>query len=280
MENVLAHLSATDDRELVSRVAARETKLRQQKRKSAPLRIFSFSGLRLYRGEEALEVKRKKPLLLLLYLLYRSSPVGEEQIFDLFWPGEESRARASLRTTLSILRKLLCPEGDVDPLVRQAGGLSLAGEVPVWFDYREFTALIHRGKAAAAGGRPERAVESFRAAVRLYRGPFLENVYEDWTLLIREEAELAYSHALETLAAAAVSNRQWAQAHDYAQRGWRHNSLSTRFCELTMEALIGLERYQETVVMYEEGESVLKRELEIEPTTQMVRLREIAKLKL
>ena len=280
LKGVLAHLSATEDTDIQRKVAERERKSQRHRRERAPLRVFSFSGLRLYRGEEALELKRKKPLLLLLYLLYRDGPVGEEHIFDLFWPGDESKARANLRTTLSIIRKLLSPESDVDPVVRQAGGLSLSGEVPVWFDYREFNTLIERARASETAERPERAVECYRAAVRLYRGPFLENVYEEWTLLIREESERAYIHALERLAGAAIANRQWAQAHEYAERGRRHDGLNTKFCETAMEALLGLERYPEVLALYQEAEAELQREMQIEPTTEMMKLRELAKLHL
>ena len=47
-----------------------------------------------------------------------------------------------------------------------------------------------------------------------------------------------------------------------------------------MEALLGLERYPEVLALYQEAEAELQREMQIEPTTEMMKLRELAKLHL
>ena len=198
-------------------------------------------------------------------------------VLEAFWPGDESKARASLRTTLSIVRKLLCPDGELDPLSRQAGGLSIVSEVPIWFDYREFCQQIEQGKNVEPT-QPERAMECYRAAVRLYRGPFLEGIYQDWALLIREETERALAHALRRLALASLSGRQWAQAHEYAYRGLKSDPLNRKFCEMTLQALIGLKRHHDALVIFENCRQALEMELSIEPTTEMLRLRELAKI--
>lgn len=276
-QRVLLRLASVEDPELRRAVGQWSGGRRGQERPL--LRIFSLSGLRLYLDDEALEMKRKKPLLLLLYLVYRNSPVAEESVLELFWPGEEARARASLRTTLSYLRKLVCPGGDVDPLIRQANGLRFSEEVPVWFDHREFEALIERAKSLESSN-PSRALEAFRSAVRLYRGPFLENVYDDWALEVRQAAELSYEHALRYLATANLAAKSWAQAYEYAARGLRRDPLSQPFCELTMQALLGLQRPHDALQAFEQCRALLRQELDLEPSTDMLRYREMARMHL
>lgn len=273
-ERAIQHLKSLDDEGLRSRLARRSE---GQEGEKSLLRVFSFSGIRLYRDDESLDITRKKPLLLLLYLLYREGPVGEESLLELFWPGDEQKARATLRTTLSYLRKLVCPDGSFDPLPRQASGLTLSAELPVWFDFREFTQLVRRGRELELGA-PEQSMECYRSAVRLYRGPFLENVYEDWALEAREETERAYEQCLEFLSVGSLKSNNWGQAYEYASRGLRKDPLSQPFCEMTMQALLGLARHRDALSVYEQSEVALRNELGAEPSIEMLRLREMAKL--
>ncbi len=273
-ERAIQHLKSLDDESLRSRLARRTE---GQEGEKSLFRVFSFSGIRLYRDDESLDITRKKPLLLLLYLLYRDGPVGEESLLELFWPGDEQKARATLRTTLSYLRKLICPDGSFDPLPRQAGGLAVSSELPVWFDFREFTQLVRRGRELEVSA-PEQSMECYRSAVRHYRGPFLENVYEDWALEAREETERAYEHCLEFLSFGSLKSTSWGQAYEYASRGLRKDPLSQPFCEMTMQALIGLSRHRDALALYEQSEVNLRNELGAEPSIEMLRLREMAKL--
>ena len=273
-ERVVAHLESLNDEELRTRLARRAQGGLQQE---SMLRVFSFSGIRLYRDDESLHLTRKKPLLLLLYLLYRDGPVGEESLLELFWPGDEQKGRATLRTTLSYLRKLVCPDGRFDPLPRQASGLTLSPELPLWFDYREFQQFVRRGRGLEASA-PLEGAESYRQAVRLYRGPFLENVFEDWALEAREQAERDYEDCLSFLCSVSVKAKNWAQAYEFASRGLRKDPLSHSFCEMTMRALIGLSRQRDALSVFEQSEQTLRRELDTEPSIEMIRLREMAKL--
>ncbi len=278
-QRALTHLAGIDDAALAQGLSQWTGARRRQQQEKTLLRVYSLSGIRLYRDDQALEMNRKKPLLLLLYLLYRNSPVGEESLLELFWPGEEGKARASLRTTLSYLRKLMCPEGSLDPLPRLANGISISQELPVWFDYREFETLMDRGKGLEPSN-PNRAADCFRSAVRLYRGPFLENVYEDWALEVREQAELSFEHALRYLATASLSLQNWAQAYEFAARGLRRDPLSQPFCEMTMQALIGLQRPHDALAAFEQCRALLQQELDLEPSIEMIRCRELARLSL
>lgn len=274
-ERVRSHLATLEDPEL-ARTMERWLSANQEAPETPPIRIFSFSGLRMYRADEALELRRKKPLLLLLYLLCKNGSAGEEQLYDTFWPGDVQRARASIRTTLSYLRKLLCPDGKLDPLLRHADAVYLAEEVPVWFDLREYDRLVKRGQSLEETAT-ERAMECYRAAVRLYRGEFLENFYEEWVLEIRNQAELQYGHLLNRLINHASASGNWGQALEYSARGLRRDPINTDHCEVAMRSLVELRRSKDALDMFEESARALKED-ELEPTIEMLKLREMAKL--
>ena len=278
-ERIQQRFQSLESPELREQLARRSLAHQQSALKNSTLRIFSFSGIRVFRDDQALEISRKKPLLLLLYLLYRNGPVGEESLAELFWPGPEEKAKASLRTALSYLRKLLVPEGVQEPFSRQAGGLALAEEVSVWFDYREFERLVKRGRSFVKN-HPERTMECYRTAVKLYRGPFLENIYEEWALSLREQTEVLFEECLHFLARESVSAQNWGEALEHSSRGIRRDPLSQPFCESAMRAMLELGRHHDALQLFEQCKTALQKELDMEPSIEMIKLRELARLNL
>lgn len=252
---------------------------RDTTRNQSMLRLFSFSGIQAFRDDEQLPIQRKKPLTVLLFMLVRNAPIGEALLIEQFWPGDETKGRMSLRSNLYYLRKLIAPEelNLPDPIERRAPGLSISKEIPIWFDYWEFNSLIERGKGLT-DSLPQRAIEFFRSACRLYRGPFLENIYDDWALTVREQCQADISAALQFLARQSLAIESWAEAHEHALRGLHCNELDQPFYELDMLALIKLGRQHEALRLYEQASTLLERELSLEPSIEMIRLRELAKL--
>jgi DNA-binding response OmpR family regulator len=241
------------------------------------LRVYTFSGLRIFRDDEPMDMKRKKPLLFLVYLLYRGGPVGEDTLLEIFWPGDEAKSRQSLRHAISYLRKEISRDGPCEPFERTAAGLGLSKDVSVIFDYHEFEQQIAQGKQLKTSN-PARAVECFRSAAKLYRGPFLENIYEDWALEAREQAETMLSDCLTYLAEQCLASESWAEALEHSQRGIRRDNLSQPFYEMAMRALIGLGRHHEAIALFEQGRALFQRELDLEPSIEMIRLKQMALL--
>lgn len=265
------------DAELTRRLSRAQSPNFEREEQGSLLRVFSFSGMQLFRNDEALELKRKKPLLLLLYLLYRDAPVGEEHLLEMFWPGDEQSGRASLRNAMTHLRKLLTPNGGPELFQRTAAGLSLTKSLQIWFDYREFQNLVGQGKKALSAS-PQRTVECYRAAVRLHRGPFLENIYEDWALVVRQETDEALQECLQFLVQQCAAAGAWDESYEHATHALRRDELNQPFYEMAMRALLELGRHHDAIALFEKGKSRLLSELEMEPSIEMLRLREHARL--
>jgi two-component SAPR family response regulator len=274
---VLERFQSLGDGQLLRQLSLLQSHEQRQIQRSSVLRVYSFSGMLIFRDDEAIDMKRKKPLLLLIYLLYRDRPVGDQTLLEHFWPGDENKGRTSLRSAMSYLRKLLSPDSPAEPFERQASGISVAKWVNVWFDYREFEQLVAQGQTHQ-GFNPQRAVECFRGAVKLCRGPFLENIYEDWALEVRERSEQLLESCLRFLGEQCLAAESWAEAYEHASRALRRDDLSQPFYEMAMKALIELGRHHDAITLFEQGKVRLHRELELEPSIEMMRLRQMAHL--
>lgn len=266
------------DKPLISRkLETWRAQTRRERSLATTIRVLSFSGMRLYRNDDPVDLKRMKPLLLFLYLLVRRKPVGEMSIYETFWPGLESKAQASLRAALSFLRKLIAPERESDPFVRVGGTVAIADDVQLWFDYREFWDLVEQGQSAQSS-QPQRTKSLFEAAVKLYRGPFLENVYDDWAIQAREAASVAYQDCLSFLVESSLKIENWEDVLDYSQQGLNRDDINQKLVEGCMLAMIHLGRHPEALTLFDKISARLEREYELEPSIEMVRLQQMARL--
>src|SRR5947209_1419690 len=168
------------------------------------IRLFGSMEVRLG-AQTALRPRTRKAMWLLALLALRAGRAVERGwLAETLWPDvSTAQARRSLRQCLHDLRLALGPEAR-----------RLSGEAPralrldagdVFVDVLAFDAAIAHGGASEWS---ELARESLEAAVRLYRGPLLEDCAEEWILEERRPREQVYLAALERLAAAATARQE------------------------------------------------------------------------
>jgi class 3 adenylate cyclase len=111
----------------------------------------------------------KQRALLALLILNANHVVSRERMIDELWGDDPPQtAVTSVQVYVSRLRKLL-PDGS---LVTRAPGYLLEVE-PEAVDLTRFERLVKEGRAALAAGDPERAADTIREAIALWRGPAL-----------------------------------------------------------------------------------------------------------
>ena len=136
----------------------------------------------------------RQRVLLAVLLLHANETLTSDRLIDGLW-GEAppSSAGSSLHNLVSGLRKAL---GD-GRLVTRDGGYALQvadGEL----DAERFDALVREGRAALAGGEPERAAGRLREALELWHGPALGDLaYHQALAGEAEQLEEARLAALE-----------------------------------------------------------------------------------
>ncbi|GAC1304700.1 MAG: hypothetical protein NVSMB19_15700 [Vulcanimicrobiaceae bacterium] len=130
---------------------------------------------------------------LLAYLVaHQNVDLARERLIETFWPDADSkRGRDSLNTALSLLRRALRAAG-CDPRASLGATHSVVRwKARTWFDVLRLSELA---RTPAVGALDE--------ALRLYRGDFLEGIYDDWAVALRESA----ANDFETILARALDD--------------------------------------------------------------------------
>ena len=158
---------------------------------SAPLTLLTLGAPALNRGGKPLPgaAASRKPLALLAFLASHPDGVSRDRVLALFWPElDDGRARGALKQTVYALRR----DSGEPRIVTGAATLAL-DHAAIFSDLGQFRDAFERG--------------DLEAAVRLYRGPFLDGLFlpeagpfEEWLEIERAGLARAYREALRALA--------------------------------------------------------------------------------
>ncbi|MFJ4187275.1 AfsR/SARP family transcriptional regulator [Kitasatospora sp. NPDC089509] len=102
--------------------------------------------------------------------------VSTEQLIDAVWgDAPPTTARGQVQVAVSTLRKRLAQAGQPEAITTRPPGYALELE-PDQVDSLEFERLVALAREESGAGRTERAAETMRAALALWRGPALDGV--------------------------------------------------------------------------------------------------------
>lgn len=160
----------------------------------ARLEIRLLGQLEVRRDGQPLDFPTHKVKELLAYLVtHRDRAHPRTVLANLLWPdADEDRGRTNLRKALSLLRRILGPDG-TQWLICSGGAARFTTAGDCWLDVEEFERLI-------ADGTKHKNPQSFERAIALYRGPPFPDIYEDWAIAESERLQSLYLDALEQLA--------------------------------------------------------------------------------
>ena len=193
------------------------------------LELHTLGGLRLTRGHAPVSGagSRRKSLALLAFLASANSRgASRDKIAALLWPeADADAARTVLRQTLYSLRRDL---GEPD-LVLGSTELRLNTDV-IDSDLARFDDAMRRNDP--------------RAAVEVYKGPFLDAVYlreapdfDQWVDDERVRRAHQFRSALEDLAKAATDRADWREAIQWWQRLTQESPTDSRIATQLMIAI-------------------------------------------
>jgi DNA-binding SARP family transcriptional activator len=152
--------------------------------------------------QSAWRSKKARDLLQIL-VSRRGRPCPRDVLMEALWPGEDPAPLGHrLSVAMSALRTVLDPDRKFNADHFVAGDRhSISVNVDaIALDVDDFLAEAAGGLEARTEGRDERASDLLVAAEALYGGDFLEQVYEDWAVSLREEARALYLDVLRALA--------------------------------------------------------------------------------
>ena len=211
---------------------------------------------------------RKAEVLLAYLALAPGIRHPRERMINLLWSNRgEEQARNSLRQCLSAIRKTL---GDAAELALQVDRttVSLKGDV-IDVDVLEFERL-----ASDAG------FESLSDAVNLYRGEFLEGISirdpacQEWLDSERARFKRQYVEILSSFAHSQLASRDFNAAIRSAERLVEQDPLGESAWRLLMRACHENGDRSHALQAFKRCQQVLRSELDVEPETATLELRE------
>jgi DNA-binding SARP family transcriptional activator len=242
--------------------------------------LYVLGPPRLEIGGQTVQISRRKAMALLVYLAVTGESYGRDSLAALLWPEyDQSRARADLRRTLSVLNRTL-GEGYLS-VDRELA--SIDPEADLWVDAAHFRSLLatcERHSHPTAEAR-EDCTALLEEAAALYQGDFMAGftlrdspAYDEWQFFQAEELrdglgralqQLVRCYALQEAFESAIPHaRQWVSldplhepAHRqlmelFAQAGRRNAALRQyRQCVRVLEEELGVPPSDETTALYE-----------------------------
>jgi predicted ATPase/DNA-binding SARP family transcriptional activator len=219
-------------------------------------------------------VPRRKALALLVYLAVSGQSQSRDTLATLLWPEQsQSRARASLRSTLSILRRDL----GAGLLDAEREAVHFDTEAEVWLDVAEFRARL---AACRAHDHPSHQVcpaclSALAKAVALYHDDLLAGftlrdcpAFDEWQFFQGEGLRQELASALERLVRGHVAQSAYESALPYARRWLALDSLHEPAHRALMRLYARSGQRAAALRQYAECERVLQEELGAAPEVE------------
>jgi len=208
--------------------------------------------------------------LLLLLLTYRDGRT-REQIGAALWPeSSAARVRNSVHVTLHHLRRALgSPEW-----VRFDGEryrMTTVDGARIVFDAGEFEAIVSGAMRAARRGTMD--IDALRAAIELYRGPFMDGEgAEDWYLDYHDRLARLHADALQMLGDAQLAAQRHDEAAETFERLIRQETLDEHAYRSLMTARARAGDRAGALREYRRLEATLHRDLDAAPQRESAAL--------
>ncbi|MEA3334824.1 MAG: BTAD domain-containing putative transcriptional regulator [Chloroflexota bacterium] len=198
---------------------------------------------------------------------------GREKLASLLWSDSPtSSSLASLRNTLSVLRKAIDDRPEAEPiLLATREDIRFNPAADCWLDLQAFLT----GLADTAD------VNSLCQAVDISRGDFMEGfslpgspLFDEWLLSQRENLYLRYMAALKQIAALYEAQGQLEKSVAYVRRQLLREPWREESHRHLMRLLAASGRRSEALAQYETCRRLLAEELGVEPGDETARLYE------
>jgi DNA-binding SARP family transcriptional activator len=172
------------------------------------LSVYMLSSFRVLRNGERVNhgFGGKAQQLLKILAAHRRRRLPKDILIEMIWPkGDPEAASISLKVAAHNLRSALDPDKKsartADWIIAENGTYRLNPDANVWLDTDRFRHHYQQGRTLEAEGSFTEARHEFEKADELYTGDYLEeDMYEDWTVIRREELRDLYLATLGSLA--------------------------------------------------------------------------------
>jgi len=233
---------------------------------SLVIRLLGIPEIRL--GEQPLTFRTRKVLALLAYLVAERGMHSRESLMALLWPeSSQSSAAATLRTTLSRLRKALRPVGDI--LISEGGNVGFDTNPLIDLDLDWLRTAAHE----------DIPPDKLRSILTVDRGEFLEGfslpdapAFDDWVSIQRGVCFRYLETIYDRLSQHLLSMHDSVMAVETAAQWVTRAPLSEQAYRRLMAAQALSGQRPAALLTYHQLQDTLKNELGLEPGRETVLL--------
>jgi len=244
------------------------------------LRGYCLGKFRLASGDHLIkddEWKTKKSKYVLAYLLSNwAQDVPEEKVLYAFWPDSPpKKARQSLHTALYQIRQLFqsyLGEQKENYILHEKEFYRFNTESEHYIDLKDFEHFHKAGSRLLDDGREEEGIAQLQKAEALYIGEFLEGYFSDWAIEFRENVRKSYIDILVKLASHFFKVKKYEVCVDYSQKILSIDSCRQDIHMMIMKCHQALGQKEQAIRQYQICTQILKRELNISPSTELMAL--------
>jgi DNA-binding SARP family transcriptional activator len=217
---------------------------------------------------------RARQLLKILAANYRRT-IPKDALIEMLWPDAEPSAGAtSLKVTAHKLRVALDPRQSRFPwIISDNGTYRLNHEAPIWIDADIFRQHYDRGRSFQNAGRIDEATAEWASAEELYQGDYLEeDMYEEWTVIRREELRDVYLDTLQRLAHLAVPANRHSDVIRYCHKIVLADPCREDAYRMLMRSHAALGQFARAGAWYAVCRTTLQREVGAPPHSETVQV--------
>lgn len=201
--------------------------------------------------------------------------VPKDVLIEAFWGEEEFEAiEKNFHPTISHIRKALNSRQAFKQnfIVFRDGAYQLNPEFSYKIDTEDFINLIAAAETAKKDKNDAGLRTNLESAYALYRGDFMEGLYEDWAEEQRPFYTEQFSRVLNALAKLSVAEKRWADALKFAKEILAIDPYREDLHRLVMKVLAAQSKPAAVKKHYEDMRELLKQELGIEPSGETKRV--------
>jgi len=242
------------------------------------LALYLLGSPRVENDGAPVVVTRRKALALLAYLAVTGQSQSRDTLATLLWPEQsQSRARGSLRSTLSILKKDLGAAW----LDAEREAVQLGPEVEVWLDVAQFRERLAacRTHGHSAGEVCPGCLTALSEAAALYRDDFMAGfslrdspAFDEWQFFQGEGLRRELASALERLVQGHSAAGAYEDALPAARRWVALDPLHEPAQRALMQVYAWSGQRAAALRQYAECERLIEEELNAPPEAETVEL--------
>ena len=244
------------------------------------LEIYTLGRFQVKFGEQTFfndNTRSHKMSDLFMYLItQQGKQTSSETILEALWPDHEySNPKNVLKNMVYRLKKTMLDYQVPDAkslIVYSYGGYSWNSQSDYWLDTEAFETLCRKARNLAKAD-PHQAVDLYREALSLYRGPYLpECHYSDWVLPKRHYYRQLFVRSVSELLALQKEHRLFSQMAEDCEKVLYVDDIEENIHLYYIEALLQEGKTNQARAHYEYITSLLYQELGAKPSPAMRRI--------